>query len=227
VRIVDLLRFLRALCASVADSLRIPLTCFAVSVFSVSLWQILFILYYVTGEIMTTARILSSKTVFTSRVFSVRRDRIIEPGGYRNTLDLVVHSGSVVVLPLLPDGRILLIRQYRHAARQFLWELVAGRMEPGESPRRAAARELLEETGYRARRFRVFLDVFPSPGFLSEHMFILLAEKLTPGEAQPEADEHITSRAFSKSALVKMIRSGRFHDAKSVAGLLFYLRFLA
>jgi ADP-ribose diphosphatase len=133
----------------------------------------------------------------------------------------------VVVLPVFNDGRILLIRQYRHATRQFLWELVAGRMEAGESPRRAAARELVEETGYRARRFRVFLDVFPTPGFLEERMYILLAQELTSGDARPEVDEKITPRAFTPAQLRQMIRRGKLHDAKSIAGLLYYFSFLS
>ena len=173
------------------------------------------------------AHILRSKTVYRGSIFSVRRDEVIEPGGVRATRELVTHPGSVVVLPVLPDGRILLVRQYRHAAGQFLWELVAGRKEPGENPKRGAARELLEETGYRARRFRVFLDVFPTPGFLTERMFILLAEGLSAGEAQPEADEKIATRAFTRAELRDMIRRGRLRDAKSIAGILYYLTFLA
>jgi ADP-ribose pyrophosphatase len=128
---------------------------------------------------------------------------------------------------VLPDGRILLIRQYRHATRQFLWELVAGRIDSGEGVRQAAARELIEETGYRAQRFREFLDVFPTPGFLEERMHILLAEKLTPGKAQPEADERITAKAFEPAELERMIRDNVLRDAKSIAGLLYYFRFLA
>jgi ADP-ribose pyrophosphatase len=167
-----------------------------------------------------TARILRSSTLHHGKVFDLRRDEVVEPGGLRTTREIVVHPGSVVVLPVLPDGRIVLVRQYRHAAGQFLWELVAGRKEPGER------RELLEETGYRARRYRVFLDVYPAPGFLSERMFILLAEGLTAGAAQPEDDEKIASRAFPVAELQKMIRSRRLRDAKSVAGILYYLRFL-
>jgi ADP-ribose pyrophosphatase len=132
----------------------------------------------------------------------------------------------VVVLPVLPDGRIVMIRQYRHATRQFLWELVAGRIDAGENPRKAAARELMEETGYRAKRFTIFLDVFPTPGFLEERMYILLAEGLTAGEALPEADEQITSKAYQKKELGEMIRRGKLRDAKSIAGLLYYFRFL-
>jgi ADP-ribose pyrophosphatase len=172
------------------------------------------------------AKILRSKILYKGPVFGVRRDEVLEPTGVRAIREVITHPGSVVVLPVLPDGRIILIRQYRHAARQFLWELVAGRMDPGENPRQAAVRELIEETGYRAKRFRVFLDVFPTPGFLEERMYILLAEGLTPGEAEPEEDEKITAKAFTRRELEDKIRRGQLHDAKSIAGILYYLRFL-
>ena len=173
------------------------------------------------------AEVLSSTTVYEGPIFGIRRDEVVEPSGVRAVREVITHPGSVVVLPVLPDGRILLIEQYRHATRQNLWELVAGRMDPGEMPQEAAARELIEETGFRAKRFRVFLDVFPTPGFLEERMFILLAEGLTPGEAEPEEDEKIVSRAYSRKQLETMIRTGKLRDAKSIAGILFYFRFLA
>jgi ADP-ribose pyrophosphatase len=173
------------------------------------------------------AKILRSEMIYEGPVFGVRRDDVLEPGGVRAIREVITHPGSVVVLPVLPDGRILLIRQYRHATRQYLWELVAGRIDSGENVRQAAARELLEETGYRAQRFRVFLDVFPTPGFLEERMYILLAEKLTAGKAQPEEDEKITSKSFEPAALERMIRQNVLRDAKSIAGLLYYFRFLA
>jgi ADP-ribose pyrophosphatase len=172
------------------------------------------------------ARILKSTMLYQGRVFGLRRDEVIEPCGLRATREVVTHPGSVVVLPVLPDSRIVLVRQYRHAAGQYLWELVAGRKEPNETPRQGAARELLEETGYRARRISVFLDVFPTPGFLTERMFILLAEGLTAGKACPEDDEKITTRAFSIPQIKRMMVRGRLRDAKSIAGILFYLRFL-
>jgi ADP-ribose pyrophosphatase len=175
----------------------------------------------------TRARILRSKIIYKGPVFGVRRDEVLEPGGIRTTREVVTHPGSVVILPLLPDGRILLVRQYRHATRQFLWELVAGRIERGENPRRAAARELLEETGYRAKRYRIFLDIFPTPGFLEERMYILLAQELTGGDARPEEDEKIISRAFSRSQLRQTIRRGKLRDAKTIAGLLYYFTYLA
>jgi ADP-ribose pyrophosphatase len=173
------------------------------------------------------AKILRSETVYKGPVFGVRRDEVLEPGGVRAIREVITHPGSVVVLPVLPDGRILLIRQYRHATRQYLWELVAGRIDHRESIKHAAARELIEETGYRAKRFRVFLDMFPTPGFLEERMHILLAEKLTAGEAQPEEDERITAKAFEPSTLERMIHQNELRDAKSIAGLLYYFRFLA
>jgi ADP-ribose pyrophosphatase len=172
------------------------------------------------------ARILRTKIIYKGKVFGIRRDELIEPGGVRTTREMITHSGSVVVLPVLPDGRVLLIRQYRHAARQFLWELVAGRIDEGESPRKAAARELIEETGYRAKRFRIFLDFFPTPGFLEEKMFILLAEGLREGKAEPEEDERIESRAYAQKELEQMIQKRVIRDGKTIAGLLYYFRYL-
>jgi ADP-ribose pyrophosphatase len=174
-----------------------------------------------------TSKILSSETIYDGPIFGLRRDQVLEPGGLRTTREVITHPGSVVVLPLLPDARILLIRQYRHATRQYLWELVAGRIDPGESPAEAAPRELIEETGYRAKKLKVFLDIFPTPGFLEERMYILLAEGLTPGEARPEDDEKITAKAFSLPQIESMIRTGKIRDAKTIAGVLYYLRFLA
>jgi len=173
------------------------------------------------------AKVLSSTKIYEGPVFGIRRDEVIEPSGVRTTREVITHPGSVVVLPVLPDGRIVLIQQYRYAARQYLWELVAGRIDPGETPKEAAARELIEETGFRAKRLRVFLDVFPTPGFLEERMFILLAEGLTAGEAEPEEDEKIISRAYSRKQLEDMIRGGKLRDATTIAGILYYFRFLS
>ena len=174
---------------------------------------------------MKRAKILSSKILLHSRVFDIRRDRVIEPDGLRSTRDFVVHSGSVVVLPVFDDGRMLLIRQYRHAVGRELWELVAGGMEPGEAALAGARRELAEETGYTARRWRKLLDVFPTPGFVSERMVVYLAQELREGEARPEDDERIAARAFAPREIERWIRSGKLRDAKSIASILFYLRF--
>jgi len=171
------------------------------------------------------ARVLKSKLVYKGRVFGVRQDRVVEPGGVVVTRDVVAHAGSVVLLPVFPDGRVLLVRQYRHAVGRFLWELVAGRIEPGEKLLAAARRELLEETGYSAERYRKLLDVFPTPGFVSERMAVYAAEGLHRGAARPESDERITTRRFSLSQLERMMRRGTLCDAKSIAGILYYARF--
>jgi ADP-ribose pyrophosphatase len=171
-------------------------------------------------------KILSSEKMFTGRVFGVRRDRLIEPTGTRAVREIVTHLGSVVVLPVFDDGKILIIRQYRYAVQQFMWELVAGHREPDEDFRRGAARELQEETGYTARRYRKLLEIYPSPGLLSEQMVIFLAEGLTKGEARPEDDEKIEARILKLSEAERWIRSGKIRDAKTVSGLLYYAAFV-
>jgi len=173
------------------------------------------------------AIILKSEIIYEGKAFGVRRDELIEPTGVRTVREVVTHPGSVVLLPVLPDGRIVMVRQYRHACRQYLWELVAGRMERGENPRKGAERELLEETGYRAKKITVFLDMFPTPGFLEERMYLLLAEGLRAGSAQPEEDEKLIVAAYNRKELEGMMQSGKLRDAKSIAGLLFYFAFLS
>jgi ADP-ribose diphosphatase len=175
--------------------------------------------------VRSRARLIASRTVYVGAVFSVRQDRVREPGSIKATRDVVVHSGSVVLLPVLPDGRILLVRQYRHAVGQFLWELVAGRIEPGESPLAAARRELQEETGYVARRYHRLLEFFPTPGFASERMVVYEANGLRPGPPNPDADEHIAARALRLAELERWTRAGRLRDAKSIAAILYYARF--
>src|SRR5437763_11552241 len=106
---------------------------------------------------MKEPQVLSSQMVYEGKVFGIRRDEVIEPSGVRTTREMITHPGSVVVLPVLPDERVLLIQQYRYAARHYLWELVAGRIAEGETPLHAAARELKEATGISAKRFRILL----------------------------------------------------------------------
>ncbi len=172
-------------------------------------------------------RIVSSKTIFKGRVFELKRDHIIEPGGIEAVREVIVHPGSVVVLPVFPDGRILLIRQYRHAAGQYLWELVAGHKEPGEDPAEGARRELLEETGYSAKKYTKLFEIYPSPGLLGERMDIFLAEGLTKGKARPEDDEKISKRIFTLAEIETWIRERKIRDSKSISGILYYATFLA
>jgi ADP-ribose diphosphatase len=173
-----------------------------------------------------SAKVLSSEVLYQGKVFRLQRDLVIEPGGVQAERDIIVHPGSVVVLPVFDDGRVLLIRQYRHSVGEFLWELVAGRKEPNETPLAAARRELAEETGYTARRLRKLMRVVPTPGFVNEWMWIFAAEGLTEGEARPEEDEKIAARIFTLKQAEKMIERGTLHDAKSVCGILYYMRFV-
>jgi ADP-ribose pyrophosphatase len=175
------------------------------------------------------ARTLSSKTVYQGKVFWVTSDEVLEPGGIRVRRDVVRHNGSVVILAIddrknPDDPDILLIRQYRHAAGQFLLEIPAGRIEPGEKLLPAAKRELLEETGYRARKWSRLVRYYASPGFVAESMDILLAEDLVhaPGEGTPDEDEHIEVHPTPLSEAVRLALTGKLHDGKSLIGILFY-----
>lgn len=170
-------------------------------------------------------RILQSKTIYDGKVVKLRVDHVVEPGGVTAIREVVCHAGSVVILPRLADGRIILVRQFRYATGRYLWELVAGGIEPGETPREAARRELLEETGYRARTLKPLFDFFPSPGILSERMYMVEAKGLTRGKARPESDEHLHVGLFTSAQLRKMLRAKQIKDAKTLAGLSWLLLF--
>ena len=169
------------------------------------------------------AAVLSSKTVFKGPAFSVRSDRVREPGGIVARRDVVRHSGSAVILAVDdsgPEPRVLLERQYRYAADDYLWEIPAGRIDPGEKALAGAKRELLEETGYRAAKWTRALFFYPSPGFLDETMTVYLARGLTAGDAQPEEDESIECRLTLLSQALDMVRSGEIRDGKTIASVL-------
>ena len=171
------------------------------------------------------ARVLRSKTLFRGPLFRVTSDTVAEPGGVIARRDVVRHPGSVVVLAV-DDGargtRVLLERQYRHAANDYLWELPAGRVDPGESALAGARRELLEETGYTARRWKRALVFFSSPGFLDETMTVYLAQGLKAGRARPEADELISTRFFPLATALRMATGGAIRDGKTLAALLWF-----
>lgn len=169
------------------------------------------------------ARLISSRTVYRGPVFYVTTDHVEEPGGVKVRRDLIHHSGSVVVLAVEHSGRtprVLLERQYRHAAADYLWELPAGRIDPGEQELKAAQRELIEETGYRAARWRRILKFYATPGFVAETMAVYLATGLRAGTAEPEEDEIIHKRMVPLPAAVKMILSGTIRDAKTISSVL-------
>ena len=169
------------------------------------------------------ARIISSRVVYRGPVFWVTTDRVEEPGGIRVRRDVIHHSGSVVILAVDEShgvSRVLLERQYRHAAGDYLWELPAGRIDPGEKELPAAQRELLEETGYTALHWRRILKFYASPGFVAETMSVFMATGLRRGKAQPEDDEIIQKRLVALPAAVRMIINGTIRDAKTISSIL-------
>ncbi len=167
--------------------------------------------------------IQSSKVVYKGPVFTVTSDRVKEPTGVVAQRDVIRHPGSVVILAVDDSGGeslVLLERQYRYAAQDYLWELPAGSLDPREKPLTGAKRELLEETGYRARKWKRALFFYPSPGFLSETMTVFLARELTLGKPQPEADEVLECKMIPLSRALAMIQSGTIRDGKTIAGVL-------
>jgi ADP-ribose pyrophosphatase len=168
-------------------------------------------------------KVVSSRTVFHGPAFKVVSDQVIEPSGIQVRRDIIRHDGSVVIMAVDesgPEPQILLEWQYRYAPGQFLWELPAGRVDDGESELAGAKRELLEETGFRARQWKRVLRYYASPGFVDETMSVYLARNLTSGKAQPEADEVIKTRFFPLSEVIQMATSGRLRDGKTIAGVL-------
>ena len=169
------------------------------------------------------ARVISSRTVYRGPVFWVTTDQVLEPGGVRARRDIVRHTGSVVILAVdesRSTPRVLLERQYRHAANDYLWELPAGRIDPGEKALGAAQRELLEETGYTASHWRRIFNFYASPGFVAETMSVYLATGLRAGKAQPEADENIYKRMLPLSSALRMVLSGKIRDSKTISSVL-------
>lgn len=177
-----------------------------------------------------SARILSSRTVFRGPVFSIVSQQVEEPDRVHVRRDIVQHPGSIVILPVddtVKPPRVLLERQYRHAAGQRMWELPAGSLDPGENKLAAAKRELLEETGFTATRWQRAMFFYVSPGFLSESMQVFVARGLQRGKAQPEEDERIAVRFFSLPQAVSMAMTDKIIDAKTIAPLLWLDKKLA
>lgn len=161
-------------------------------------------------------KILSSREVYSSPIFQVTEDHAVDPDGFEIHRGIVQHRGSAVMMAVDKRGRILLVKQYRLPARAYLWELPAGRIDPGETPLKAARRELVEETGYRARRWKKLLSFYPSPGYVAEKMTVYVAQDLTAGEAQPMEDERIERRWFTATELDEWIRKGKIVDGKTI-----------
>src|SRR5262249_46014577 len=139
-------------------------------------------------------KIISSKEITRNRIFSVSEEHAVDPGGFEIRRSIVHHRGSAVMMPVDEKKRILLVRQFRLPAKRYWGEWPAGTLDPGEKPLQTAKRELVEETGYRAKKWQKIAEFYPSVGFLAEKMTIYLATELTAGEAKPMDDERIQTK---------------------------------
>lgn len=168
--------------------------------------------------------LLSSEPVYRGRIISLNLDTVRFPDGSSGVLEMVRHPGAAAVLPFLDapdaaDPRIILIRQYRWAAEDELWEVPAGRLDPGEAPEACAARELAEETGWRAARIIPLAPLWTTPGFTDEKIHLFAATGLVPGEHKREADEFLEVHELRWSRVMEMATAGEIRDSKTLAAL--------
>ena len=168
-------------------------------------------------------QIISSKEVFKNKIFTVTDEVAHDNSGFEIHRNIIRHPGSAVMMAVDAQDRILLVKQFRLPAETDLWELPAGRLDPGESPLEAAKRELHEETGYTARSWTPLVSYWPTPGYVAEKRNLFVAEDLTPGPQQLMDDERIVFRWFEKSEVGEWIRNGKIVDGKTIVGYYMWL----
>jgi len=173
---------------------------------------------------MSEARTVSTRIAYHGGHVQVREDRVIEPGGHECMREIVVHPGAVCIVARPAPDKVILIRQYRHAAGRVLLEIPAGTLHDGEDPRECAIRELEEEAGYRAATMTERAAFWTTPGFTTEFMYLYEAEGLTQTQISPDEDEVIEVDIVSITEALRMIDDGRIQDAKSILGLLRVLK---
>lgn len=170
-------------------------------------------------------QIISSVEKYRCKIFSVTEDEASDPGGFHISCSIIRHPGSAVIIPIDDQHRTLLVRQFRLPANKYLWELSAGKIDPGEDAFQAARRELSEETGLSATTWKELVSFYPSPGFMEEKMTIYLATGLTQGQAHNMDDERIETRWFTAAGIAAAIQTGEIQDAKTIIG--YYMSGLA
>src|SRR5262249_32323519 len=156
--------------------------------------------------------------VYKCAIFRVTEDKAKDSTGWQMERSVVRHNGSAVMMAVDGRKRVLLVRQYRLPANREMWELPAGRLDKGGTPLQAAKRELIEETGVRAKKWKKLAEFYPSPGYVEEKMTIYLATDLKEGEATPMEDERIEARWFRKKEVARLIRQNKIADAKTMIG---------
>lgn len=163
---------------------------------------------------------VEAKEIYRGRVVNLRQERVTLPSGVETTLDIMHHPGASAIVPVDDDGAVVLIRQYRHAASGYLWEVPAGTLDDGEAPEACARRELQEEAGVTAERWDELGSIFTAPGFCTERIWIYLARGLAPADMHRDRDEVITEvRRVPLDEALAMIDRGEIVDAKTTVGL--------
>jgi len=170
--------------------------------------------------------LLSSRRLYTGRVLNLDLDTVRFPDGSVGELEMIRHPGASAVVPFVDDPRannpgVIMIRQFRHAAGSYVWEIPAGRLEPGEAPEACARRELEEEAGMRAASLERLTTIFTTPGFTDERIHLFLATGLTESTARREADEFVEVRELPWSDIMRLARQGEIADGKTLISLLF------
>lgn len=163
--------------------------------------------------------LLSSERLYEGKVVNLRRDSVCLPDGRQATREVVEHPGAVAIVPVLPDGRILMVRQFRHPVGKILLEIPAGKLSAGENPDECAQRELEEETGYRAGRLERKASIYTGPGFTDEVIHIYIADDLVATAANPDEDEFLLIQSYTGDQIRRMVRNGEICDAKTITGL--------
>lgn len=165
-------------------------------------------------------KLVNKVKLFEGNIINLRRDTVILPNGKQATREVVEHPGAVAIVPIADDGRIILVRQYRHSTGKLLLEIPAGKLDKGEQPDACARRELEEETGYRAGNLRRLASVFTTPGFSDEIIHIYLATGLTASKQHTDEDEFLDVEMYSRDQIREMLAQGELQDAKTALGLL-------
>ncbi len=165
---------------------------------------------------------LSSEEIFSGRIIRVVKDTVRLPNGRQSTREVAYHKSASAVLPILPDGRLVLVEQYRYAVGEVVLEIPAGILEEGEDPMETAKRELMEETGYLPGKLTELLVYYSSPGFTNEKIHIYLAEELTPAEKDPDFDEFLETRVLTLPEALDLIKQGDLTDGKSLIAICYY-----
>ncbi|MBF0224335.1 MAG: NUDIX hydrolase [Desulfobacterales bacterium] len=168
---------------------------------------------------MTVAKIHSTKILHEGKVFRLVKENVTLPNGANANLDIIKHPGASAMVPITKDKNVLILKQYRHAVSDYIWEIPAGTLNPNEIPLDCAQRELIEETGYKADKWRKLGEIVPVPGYSTERIHLFLASELTPAEQNLDKDEVLKVYEISLEKVMDMISSGEIIDSKTINGL--------